>query len=61
MWSASEEPSADTMEDEGPPNAITHTKETYQQNKNQLESLKEIMIKNQQNLRKKEEQVQVID
>jgi len=58
MWSASEE-SSGAMED-GPPEAVVHTKETCEQNKNQLESLKEIMLKNQQSLKRKEEEVQVI-
>ncbi|XP_020278721.1 protein lava lamp-like isoform X2 [Pseudomyrmex gracilis] len=56
MWGASEEPSG-TMES-SPPEAVAHTKETCEQNKNQLESLKEIMIRNQQSLKKKEEEVQ---
>jgi len=43
----------------GPPEAMVYTKETCEQNKNQLESLKEIMIKNQESLKKKEEEVQV--
>jgi len=43
----------------GPPEAAAHTKETCEQNKNQLESLKEIMLRNQQSLKKKEEEVQV--
>lgn len=44
----------------GPPEAVVHTKETYEQNKNQLGSLKEIMMRNQQSLKRKEEEVQVI-
>lgn len=56
-WSASEE-SSGAMESE-PPEAVVHTKETCEQNKNQLESFKEIMIRNQQSLKKKEEEVQV--
>lgn len=58
MWSVSEE-SSSTMES-GSPEAMVHTKETCEQNRNQLESLKEIMIKNQQSLKRKEEEVQVI-
>lgn len=58
MWSASEDPSG-SMEGE-PPEAMVHTKEKCEQNKNQLESLKEIMMRNQQSLKKKEEEVQVI-
>jgi len=58
MWSASEE-SSGAMED-GPSEAVIHTKETCEQNKNQLESLKEIMLRNQQSLKRKEEEVQVI-
>jgi len=57
MWNTSEE-SSGTMEG-GPPEAVVHTKGTCEQNKNQLESLKEIMIKNQESLKKKEEEVQV--
>lgn len=56
MSSASEEPS-DVMEGSFPEAAV-HTKETCEQNKNQLESLKEIMMRNQQSLKKKEEEVQ---
>ncbi|XP_011645254.1 golgin subfamily B member 1-like isoform X2 [Pogonomyrmex barbatus] len=56
MWSASEK-SSDAMEG-GPPEAVVHTKETCEQNKNQLESLKEIMMRNQQSLKRKEEEVQ---
>ncbi|XP_018309427.1 golgin subfamily B member 1 isoform X3 [Mycetomoellerius zeteki] len=55
MWSTSEE-SSGTMEG-GPPEAVVHT-ETCEQNKNQLESLKEIMMRNQQSLKRKEEEVQ---
>lgn len=58
MSGASEEAS-DAMEG-SLPEAAVHTKETCEQNKNQLESLKEIMMKNQQSLKKKEEEVQVI-
>lgn len=57
MSGASEEAS-DAMEGSLPEAA--HTKETCEQNKNQLESLKEIMMRNQQSLKKKEEEVQVI-
>lgn len=42
----------------GPPDAVVHTKETCEQNKNQLETLKEIMMRNQQSLKRKEEEVQ---
>ncbi|KAL0120262.1 hypothetical protein PUN28_008136 [Cardiocondyla obscurior] len=56
MWSASEESSGAT--EGSPPEAVVHTKETCEQNKNQLESLKEIMIRNQQSLKRKEEEVQ---
>lgn len=58
MWSASEE-SSGAMEGD-PPKAVAHTKETCEQNKNQLESLKTIMMRNQQSLKRKEEEVQVI-
>jgi hypothetical protein len=57
MWSASEESSG--AMGGGSPEAAAHTKETCEQNKNQLESLKEIMMRNQQNLKRKEEEVQV--
>lgn len=56
MWGEFEEPPG-TME-EGPPETL-EAKETCKQNKNQLESLKEIMLKNKQSLKKKEEEVQV--
>ncbi|XP_070167505.1 golgin subfamily A member 4 isoform X3 [Polyergus mexicanus] len=56
MSSVSEKPS-DTTED-SLPEAAVHMKETCEQNKNQLESLKEIMMRNQQSLKKKEEEVQ---
>lgn len=59
MSSASEEPS-DAMEGSFPEAAI-HMKETCEHTKNQLESLKEIMMRNQQSLKKKEEEVQVIN
>lgn len=59
MSSVSEKPS-DIMED-SLPEAAVHTKETCEQNKNQLESLKEIMMRNQQSLKKKEEEVQVVN
>ncbi|XP_011051006.1 PREDICTED: protein lava lamp isoform X1 [Acromyrmex echinatior] len=55
MWNASEE-SSGAMEG-GSPEAVVHT-ETCEQNKNQLESLKEIMMRNQQSLKRKEEEVQ---
>ncbi|XP_026831279.1 protein lava lamp isoform X2 [Ooceraea biroi] len=57
MWGASEESSSGAMEG-SPPETVMHTKETCEQNKNQLESLKEIMLKNQESLKKKEEEVQ---
>ncbi|XP_046838140.1 protein lava lamp-like isoform X1 [Vespa crabro] len=55
MWGEFEEPPG-TME-EGPPEML-EAKKTCKQNKNQLESLKEIMLKNKQSLKKKEEEVQ---
>lgn len=58
MWSTSENPPG-TMEGE-PPEAVVQTKEKCEQNKNQLESLKEIMMRNQEVLKKKEEEVQVM-
>ena len=39
---------------------MAHAKEKCEQNKSQLETLKEIMLKNKQSLKKKEEEVQVI-
>lgn len=59
MWSASEEPPR-TMEGDAP-ESMLHAKEKCEQNKSQLESLKEIMLKNKQSLKKKEEEVQVIN
>lgn len=56
MLGESEEPPG-TMEG-GPPEALLEAKKTCEQNKNQLESLKEIMLKNKQSLKKKEEEVQ---
>ncbi|XP_011157500.2 protein lava lamp isoform X2 [Solenopsis invicta] len=56
MWGTSED-SSGAMEG-GPPEAVVHTKETCEQNKNQLESLKAIMMRNQQTLKRKEEEVQ---
>lgn len=58
MWSASKDPSSGM--ESGSPEAVVHTKETCEQNKNQLESLKDIMMRNQQSLKKKEEEVQVL-
>lgn len=58
MWSVSEE-SSGAMEG-GSLETVVHSKETCEQNKNQLESLKEIMMRNQQSLKRKEEEVQVI-
>lgn len=40
------------------PESMLHAKEKCEQNKSQLESLKEIMLKNKQSLKKKEEEVQ---
>ncbi|KAL6447475.1 hypothetical protein ACFW04_000005 [Cataglyphis niger] len=57
MSSVYEKPS-DTIQEGSLPEAAIHTKETCEQNKNQLESLKEIMMRNQQSLKKKEEEVQ---
>lgn len=57
MWSTSEEPPG-TMEGDSA-ESMVHAKEKCEQNKNQLESLKEIMLKNKQSLKKKEEEVQV--
>lgn len=56
MWGEFEEPPG-TVE-EGPPETLLEAKKTCKQNKNQLESLKEIMLKNKQSLKKKEEEVQ---
>lgn len=58
MWSTSEDPPGGVMEGE-PSEATVNTKEKCEQNKNQLESLKAIMMRNQQSLKKKEEEVQV--
>ncbi|XP_060816665.1 golgin subfamily B member 1-like isoform X1 [Bombus pascuorum] len=56
MWGASEE-SPGTTEGEAS-ETMAHAKEKCEQNKSQLESLKEIMLKNKQSLKKKEEEVQ---
>lgn len=59
MWGASEEP-PEVMEEEVL-EPVAHAKEKCEQNKSQLETLKEIMLKNKQSLKKKEEEVQVIN
>ncbi|XP_017877078.1 golgin subfamily B member 1-like isoform X2 [Ceratina calcarata] len=56
MSSASEEPPGE-IEGEAS-ESMVHAKEKCEQNKSQLESLKEIMLKNKQSLMKKEEEVQ---
>ncbi|XP_076397383.1 uncharacterized protein LOC100882521 isoform X1 [Megachile rotundata] len=56
MWGTSEEPPG-TMEGDSP-ESVVQAKEKCEQNKSQLESLKEIMLKNKQSLKKKEEEVQ---
>ncbi|KAK9300130.1 hypothetical protein QLX08_007060 [Tetragonisca angustula] len=56
MWSASEE-LPEIMEEEVL-EPVAHAKEKCEQNKSQLETLKEIMLKNKQSLKKKEEEVQ---
>ncbi|CAD1476221.1 unnamed protein product, partial [Heterotrigona itama] len=56
MWGASEEP-PEIMEEEVL-EPVAHAKEKCEQNKSQLETLKEIMLKNKQSLKKKEEEVQ---
>ncbi|XP_076749322.1 uncharacterized protein LOC143422509 isoform X2 [Xylocopa sonorina] len=56
MWGASEEPPG-TTEEEAQKSTV-HAKEKCEENKSQLESLKEIMLKNKQSLKKKEEEVQ---
>ncbi|XP_015600609.1 protein lava lamp isoform X2 [Cephus cinctus] len=56
MWGASMEPPA-AMEDDSS-ETIDSAKDTCEQNKSQLESLKEIMLRNKQTLKKKEEEVQ---
>ncbi|XP_014208858.1 protein lava lamp isoform X2 [Copidosoma floridanum] len=60
MWGSSEEPPG-TMEAGPPPplpESVTNLKETCEQSKNQLESVKDIMLKNKQSLKKKEEELQ---
>lgn len=59
MWGAPEEPPGTTEEET--PESMVHAKEECEQNKNQLESLKEIMLKNKQSLEKKEEELQVTE
>ncbi|KAK2581659.1 hypothetical protein KPH14_002157 [Odynerus spinipes] len=56
MLGESEEPPG-TMEG-GSSEALSEAKKTSEENKNQLESLKEIMLKNKQSLKQKEEEVQ---
>ncbi|KAK9300131.1 hypothetical protein QLX08_007060 [Tetragonisca angustula] len=58
MWSASEE-LPEIMEEEVL-EPVAHAKEKCEQNKSQLETLKEIMLKNKQSLKKKEEEVQIM-
>lgn len=58
MWSASEEPPG-PMESGPPEEPGVNLKESCEQSKSQLESLKEIMLRNKQSLRKKEEEIQV--
>ncbi|KAG7187982.1 hypothetical protein KM043_013938 [Ampulex compressa] len=57
MWSTSDHPPGVAVE---PPTGegIADIKETCERNKNELESLKEMMTRNKQSLRKKEEEVQ---
>ena len=57
MWGSTEEPPG-TME-AGPPESVTNLNESYEQNKNQLESLKDIMLRSKESLKKKEEELQV--
>ncbi|XP_058788968.1 protein lava lamp-like isoform X2 [Phymastichus coffea] len=56
MWGSSEEPPG-TIE-AGPPESVPNLKETCEQNKNQLEAVKDIMLRNKQSLKKKEEELQ---
>lgn len=57
MWDTSEEPPGTTEEELAEPGA--HTAEKCEENRSQLESFKELMLKNKSSL-KKEEEVQVI-
>ncbi|XP_051172975.1 uncharacterized protein LOC127289217 isoform X3 [Leptopilina boulardi] len=63
MWSTSEEPPG-PMEGGPPPSQSSedepgvNLKESCEQSKSQLESLKDIMLRNKQSLRKKEEEIQ---
>lgn len=57
MWGASEEPPG-TME-AGPPETVADLKETCEQSKSQLETVKDIMLRNKQSLKQKEEELQV--
>lgn len=65
MWSTSEEP-PEPMEGGPPPSQSSEVepgvnlKESCEQSKSQLESLKDIMLRNKQSLRKKEEEIQVL-
>lgn len=58
MWGASEEPPG-TME-AGPPETVADLKETCEQSKNQLETVKDMMLRNKQSLKQKEEELQVM-
>lgn len=53
MWGSAEEPPG-TME-AGPPETVANVRDTYEKRKSQLDSLKDIMLKSKQSLKKKEE------
>ena len=59
MSGESEEPPG-PMEGGPPDEPVANLKESCEQSKSQLESLKEIMLRNKESLKKKEEEIQVI-
>lgn len=64
MWSAPEEP-PDSMEVAGPSESgedpSPSVKDICEDNKSQLETFKDIMLKTKKDLKKKEEELQVLD
>lgn len=60
MWSASEEPPGPMEGGPPPEEPADDDKESCEKDKSQLDSLKDIMLRNKQSLRKKEEEIQVV-
>ncbi|XP_023289922.1 golgin subfamily B member 1 isoform X2 [Orussus abietinus] len=56
MWSTLGQPPG--TEEEDPPEAAVSAKRTCERNENQLDTLREIMLRNKESLKKKEEEVQ---